>query len=150
MRNPEMTVKSTPEDMETLRLSLTNRLDALETALDRLDAFLDERGATPRLAYRVRLVTEELVTNTIKYGYDDTVEHRIDLLLSLGPPARLRIEDDGHPFDPTAQTLAVAVDAPLDERPIGGLGLYMVRAETTALSYQRCDGLNRLEVVFPE
>lgn len=147
-RGHEMTMKTTDEGVAELCLSLANHQDDLGAALDQLDLFLEKQCATPRFALRVRLVIEELVTNTIKYGYDDANEHRISLVLTLDKPARLRIEDDGHPFDPTVQTLATPLNAALEERPIGGLGLHMVRAETTSLSYQRCDGINRLDLVL--
>jgi anti-sigma regulatory factor (Ser/Thr protein kinase) len=109
---------------------------------------MNQAGATPRLTYAVMLVVEELVTNTIKYGYDDREEHRIRLTLELSTPVSLCIEDDGHAFDPLTQAPAVALDAAVEERPIGGLGLHMVRAETASMRYRRIQDTNRLEVEF--
>ena len=133
-----------------LRLDFVNRPDDLDAALDRLETFLESVQASPKLTYTARLVVEELLTNTLKYGYDDSDEHPLRVHFGLGPPATLRIEDDGHPFDPTAQAPAVALDAAVEDRPIGGLGLHMVRALTASLRYARHDGINRLDVVFLE
>lgn len=128
--------------------------DDLAGALDRIEAFLEQRQAAPRLLYAVRLVVEELVTNTIKYGYDDTVddcagEHRISIAFTLGPPATLRIEDDGHLFDPLEHAPVAETDAPVEDRPIGGLGLHMVRSQAASMRYRRVNGINRLDIVFP-
>ncbi len=131
-----------------LTLDIVSRTDDLNAALDQVEALLEERDSAPRLVYAVRLVMEELLTNTIKYGYDDAALHRIRVAFTLGSPATLRIEDDGHPFDPTAQVPDVALDAPVAERPIGGLGLNMVRSQTASLTYRRDAGINRLDIVF--
>lgn len=133
-----------------LRIDLHNRLLDLGEALDRLEDFLADAGATPALLYAARLVLEELATNTIKYGYDDADLHRIRVDFTLGPPAALQIEDDGHPFDPTADAPCVDTRAPLEARPIGGLGLHMVRTHTASLRYLRKDGINRVRAVFRE
>lgn len=133
-----------------LRLDLVNRADSLSTALDQLEAFLQSADASLKLTYTARLVLEELLTNTIKYGYDDSDAHPLHVDVCLGPPATMRIEDDGRPFDPTAQAPPATLDASIEDRPIGGLGLHMVRAQTAALHYARQDGVNRLDVVFLE
>jgi phosphoserine phosphatase RsbU/P len=133
-----------------LRLDIANRPDALSDALDRVDAFIETARAAPRLADAVRLVLEELLTNTIKYGYDDAAEHRIQVVLGLGPPATLCIEDDGHAFDPVAGMPTLDPTGSVEDRPIGGLGLHLVRSQTASLRYRRSEGRNRLEIVFPD
>lgn len=131
-----------------LRLTIANDMPGLAESLDRLNGFLKGAGASPKLTYVASLALEELVSNTIKYGYDDRDQHRIDLVFRMGPPAAMTIEDDGHPFNPL-------VDAPLpdlkvgaEERSIGGLGLHMVRTLTASLSYHHVDGRNRVDIVF--
>ena len=131
-----------------LRLEVANRTADLTRALDRLDRFLKARQAAPTLAYAVRLVLEELLTNTIKYGYDDSAEHWIRVHLRLGSPATMRVEDDGHPFDPRAHGQSFESGAPANDRPPGGLGLHLVRSLTTSLQYRRIDDINRVDVVF--
>jgi len=133
-----------------LRLKVANRLPDMASALDQLECFLASRNATPALVYAARLVAEELLTNTIKYGYDDDAEHRISVLFKLGPPATMRIEDDGHPFDPAAHNPTFDLAAPAESRPAGGLGLHLVRSQTASLEYHRLDGINRLDIVFRE
>jgi sigma-B regulation protein RsbU (phosphoserine phosphatase) len=131
-----------------LELDIANNLDALATAIDRLDGFLEQQDASPRLAYVARLVLEELVANTIYYGYDDQDTHSIHLRFRIGPPAAMVLEDDGHPFDPLAEAPEPDLDTTAEDRAIGGLGIHMVRSMTASQEYQRKDGINRLEIVF--
>lgn len=141
--------------MSGLRLVCVNRSDDLDVTLDRFETYfqtahLQSAQVASRLRYTVRLTIEELLTNIIKYGYEDSAEHLIYLDFALGPPATLRIEDDGRPFDPTLSAPVPDLDAPIAERPIGGLGLHLIRAQTAAMRYARRDGINRLDLVFLE
>ena len=134
----------------TLRLDIANRLDALNEALERLEAFLEAEGAPLKLAYVARLTLEELATNTIKYGYDNPDEHHIGVVVQLGSPATMTIEDDGHPFNPLTDAPEPDLAASAEDRPIGGLGLHMVKSLTASLDYQRQGHHNRLRVVFAD
>lgn len=128
------------------------RPDAIElaSALQRFDDFLDARQTAPALTHALRFVFEEIVTNTIKYGYDDGPSgHRISVHVSLDTSPRLVIEDDGRPFDPLQASSASDLDLSVEERPIGGLGLYMVKTMAARMDYVRDDKLNRLTIELP-
>ena len=91
---------------------------------------------------------EELVTNTIKYGYSDDDVHYIRVVVRIGPPATMVIEDDGQPFNPLLDAPAPDLDAVTEERPIGGLGLHMVKTMAKSLAYRREGEINRLDLVL--
>lgn len=131
-----------------LRLTIGNHLEGLAESLDRFDRFLKSAGASPRLTYIALLALEELVSNTIKYGYDDPGQHHICLVFTIGPPAVMTIQDNGHPFNPLVDAPLPDLNAMAEERPIGGLGLHLVRTLATSVSYRRVDGGNRLDIVF--
>jgi anti-sigma regulatory factor (Ser/Thr protein kinase) len=58
------------------------------------------------------------------------------------------MEDGGRPFNPLEQSApeqsAPDVTLPLEEREVGGLGIYLVRQFMTDLVYQRAEGKNRI------
>lgn len=132
-----------------MKLELENNLEALEVALDSLEAWIEEAGGSMKLCYAARLAMEELGTNIVKYGFDDAGRHLIRAEFEMGPPAFLSLEDDGHPFDPTHDAPEPDLDLDVDERPIGGLGLHMVRKMTASFEYHRVDERNVVTVTFP-
>jgi anti-sigma regulatory factor (Ser/Thr protein kinase) len=94
--------------------------------------------------YMANLTVEELVTNCIKYGYAgmDTTDKCIDVVISIvGRELRIILSDDAAPFDPLAQA-APDLSIPLEDRPIGGLGIHMLRQMSTGFTYAFENGRN--------
>src|ERR1051325_2284074 len=87
--------------ISSLALVLRNDLAGLDRVQASVEVFLLELGASNRALYVVRLVLEELVTNTIKYGYDDPSPREIAVTIEVDADAIVaRVEDDGREFDP--------------------------------------------------
>jgi phosphoserine phosphatase RsbU/P len=140
--------ESPDEGRHAMKLEFPNDPASLGGALDSLETWMERNSTAPGLIYTVRLTLEELGTNIIKYGYDDDAVHKILADIDLGPPVLLRIEDDGHPFDPTADAPAPDLEASVEDRSIGGLGLHMVRNMTAGMEYRREGNHNILRVEF--
>ena len=101
-------------------------------------AFVREQGIAADEAARILILLEELMTNLIKYGYPDRAEPgRAEIVLALDGN-RLEIEfiDDGCEFDPFAAP-PPNLDGALEERPIGGLGLHLLRSLSDEARYER-------------
>ncbi|MCY4405531.1 MAG: ATP-binding protein [Rhodospirillaceae bacterium] len=127
---------------DALKLSLINDLGQIVDAAARIDAFCARHGLAEEIAFEVNLAVDELLTNTISYGYDDDGEHRIELVLRLEDGALvIEIADDGRAFDPL-QAPAPDIGASLQDRAIGGLGIYLVRKTMDGVTYRRQDGRN--------
>ena len=127
---------------DALKLSLINDLGQIVDAAARIDAFCARHGLAEEIAFEVNLAVDELVTNTISYGYDDDGEHRIELVLRLEAGALvIEIADDGRAFDPL-QAHAPDIGASLQDRAIGGLGIYLVRKTMDGVTHRRQDGRN--------
>ena len=127
---------------DTLELSLVNDLREIGAAAAKIDAFCEARGHSPQIAYAVTLSVDEILTNTISYGYDDDAEHRIDLTLRVeGETLVVVIVDDGRAFD-SSLTQDPDVDATLEERALGGLGLFLVQQMMDDVAYRRSDDRN--------
>ena len=128
--------------VDTLDLSLVNDLRDIAGAADKIGAFCAEHGLAEEISFEVNLAVDELLTNTISYGYDDDEEYRIDLSLRLeGGTLIVEIADDGRPFDPL-QAPEPDLGASLEERTVGGLGIYLVRKTMDTVAYRREDGRN--------
>jgi serine/threonine-protein kinase RsbW len=132
-----------------MRRSLTIPADAHEMrhVRDFAAAFAVEYQLPDDEVARVLIILEELLTNTVKYGYPEKdcrgcVEISMELV-----EARLTIQfiDDAREFDPFAHALQ-EVGGNTDARQVGGLGLYVVRALAHEKRYRRADGRNIIQL----
>lgn len=126
--------------------ALSLRNDPLEIA--RLAALVVEFGARHRLpatvVSHVNLALDEAVSNIIAHAHDDAGRHDIAVRVALADGAlNVELSDDGRAFDPRAAP-APDLDAPLDERPVGGLGIHLLRRLMDEVHYRREGGRNHL------
>ena len=89
---------------------------------------------------------EEHLTNVLNYGYEASAPRRVvvDLKLDNGSLC-VDVADDGKPYDPLARP-PVDTSLPLEEKPIGGLGVHLMRQFMDELSYAREAGKNVLRM----
>jgi serine/threonine-protein kinase RsbW len=115
------------------------RIAALDEIFDFLGEFIDRHRIDDDTSYAIRFSAEELFTNMVKYN-NGTGEIAMRVAVDeQRHTVRLELTDDGvDAFDP-ASLRAVNVDAPLEERVPGGLGLHLVRALVDDLSYDYVD-----------
>jgi serine/threonine-protein kinase RsbW len=125
------------------------RLVAEEAALPRVMAFVRRRGLEAGLP-DVRLdeldvVVEELFLNIAKYAYPAGERGLVEIRCAVGDDGRLEVElaDAGQAFNPVMRP-EPDHSLPLENWPVGGLGIYLARRLTSALSYQHDGGWNRL------
>ena len=125
-----------------LQFSVVNDLREIAVAADKIEEFCSVNGIPPATAYAVNLSVDELLTNTISYGYEDSEEHRIDLMIRLdGDLLALEISDDGVEFEPDSAE-DPDTDASIEDRPIGGLGIFLARQMMDSFDYRRDEGRN--------
>lgn len=119
-------------------------LAAVETMLDRLA----ERMRLPRETMsQIRIVCDEVLANVITHGFRDDGEHDIEVSVeSTERRLVLTVSDDGVPFDPLGAPLP-DTSGSLEERPVGGLGIHLVRHLVDQMTYERRGGRNLLTVV---
>ncbi len=101
------------------------------------------------LVFKVNLVLEELGLNILSYGgagVDRSPEIEITLV-SEDDSLTIEVSDDGRPFNPLEDAAVPDVEALLDERSVGGLGVHLVRTMMDDLSYRRAEGRNLLKMV---
>ena len=85
----------------------------------------------------INLGLEELFTNVVFYGYDDTWEHKITIDFTLLDDVNLqmRIEDDGKPFNLLERYVPDIFEKSLDERHIGGIGIKLIKGDMNRVGY---------------
>ena len=116
-------------------------IDYLSTEIER---FCEEVGLEDLVKNQVNLILEELYTNTANYGFKDIPEGRVSITLSvLGDQLEITYQDNGIAFNP------LEIDDPdlllsLEDRAIGGLGVFFVKAMTDKVTYARVGEFNYL------
>jgi serine/threonine-protein kinase RsbW len=131
------------------RLNVPATLDSLELIGKYVMEAADAGGLDRKAAYRLRLAVDELATNVITYGYEEAgLSGTIDMWAEIdGGRLVFFIEDAGIPYDPTATPAPDDLDEPLEERDIGGLGVFLARRGVDEFRYERVDGHNRTILV---
>lgn len=132
-----------------IELSMANNAADMERLMDEVDALMETRSVSAKRKYAVRLALDELLSNVIKYAYDDGGIHQVPVKLDMGNPFTLTMEDDGKPFNPLEDAPPPVLDGPVEDRPIGGLGLHILQSMGMKLNYRRENNRNILQVVFP-
>jgi len=108
------------------------------------EQFGAEQGLSSDDVFTINLVLDEIVLNVIEYGYDDTAEHQIRVTLSVTDGVLgIAVEDDGKPFNPL-ELPPPDLDLPIEDRPIGGLGVHLVKSTMDTVQYRRDGNRNVL------
>ena len=96
-------------------------------------------------AYRLRLAIDEIATNAISYGEAGTRGPATLTLRADTNPKTLTItlEDYGCAYDPRTQPAPASTDIPLEERDIGGLGVYLALSGVDRFDYEWTGERNR-------
>ena len=90
---------------------------------------------------------EEAVTNVMLYAYPEGTDGLVEIDASVREDqVTFVLCDNGKPFDPTAAPEA-DINLSVEERPIGGLGIYLVRNIMDEVSYERDRGKNLLTMI---
>jgi anti-sigma regulatory factor (Ser/Thr protein kinase) len=125
-------------------LTLANHLSELDKLSQWVERLGEELDLSPRQVFHLNLALEEVVTNVMKYAYGPEVDLPIGVEMEAGPEmVRVRVTDQGPEFNPLALPPPETA-APLDERRVGGVGIYLTEQIMDKLSYARQGQLNVL------
>ena len=128
----------------SMSVTLINDQSEVERLSRLVDAFGEAQGVPPEILLNVNLALDEVITNIIRYAHGDGRQHPIDVRLAIESGVlTAQVEDDGRPFNPLDVPVP-DLNASLDERPIGGLGIHLVRTMMTSVEYRRENGRNVL------
>lgn len=135
---------------ETRRLRVPATDEGIQAALDALESLWAVLGISRAVTWPVAVSLDEVLANVVRHGLGArgaSALVELELRLEPGDPPRceLQLEDDGPAFDPLG---AASPDTSLgvDARPIGGLGIELVKRLMDEVQYERRDGRNRLRL----
>ena len=130
-----------------LSLKVKSDREELDGITSAVEAFSADEDWSTDLLFRINLVIEELVLNIIDYGYDDN-DHEIELNFNSDANSiTIDITDEGRAFDPLNDAPEPDVNSPLEDRHVGGLGVYLARTMMDELTYRRENSRNHLTLV---
>lgn len=125
-------------------LILPNDIETIPQLNEFIDAVAEEVAFDMSLAMSLNLAIEEAVVNVMEYAYPDGEKGNVEIEVTVDEGwLTFIISDSGIAFDPTTKEDA---DTTLsaEERPIGGLGIFLVKKLMDTIEYQRTDGKNVL------
>ena len=126
--------------MTAFTAELTAKQEAIAALTERVTAYLADCDIDARAAHHMVLVLDELLTNVAMHGAGEAA---VSVRLTVSPDrVTAEVVDAGTMFDPRAERHP-DVSASADERPIGGLGLWLVHRVTEDLAYEWAGGRNR-------
>lgn len=127
-----------------LDMDLANKLPEIRRFVAAAEPFFAANRVAPAMAQRMILVIDELLTNVISYAWPQGGDHTIELRMRIEDGrVEMELRDDGVPFNPL-EVVAPALDTPLENWPIGGLGLHFVRSLMDRVDYRREGGTNMI------
>ena len=144
-----LAIRYMPVDVEnSLHERLTLKNDIQEVA--KLNEFIKQTaeriGLDAATSYKVRLALEEAVVNVISYAYHKGTQGEVTVEMMFdGKHLRMVVADDGIPFDPT-MTAKPDTTLSIEDRPVGKMGILLMRELMDTINYERIDGKNILRM----
>ncbi len=128
-----------------MKKSYTSSLDNLHDVLHDVEVFCATNKVDEDVTYAFTLCIDELFTNIITYGYNQDPNYCVELELFLeNAMMTAKISDTCTPFNPITQARSPDLTSGLQERDVGGLGVYFTKKTMDVFEYGRIDGANVL------
>lgn len=145
-----MAIRYTPKEHKIVfsdELTLENDVHQITKLNDFVKHITSQLNMESSVAKNLRLAVEESVVNVMDYAYPQNTVGSITVhAQSDGDTLQFVITDSGVAFDPT-KTVAADTSLSAEDRPIGGLGILLVRELMDSINYERIDGKNVLTLI---
>ena len=129
----ELTIEATPENVDTV--------------IEFVDAQLEEYGCGMKEQMAIDVAIDELFANIAHYAYNPETGYATVRVDVLQDPLSVEVTfiDNGRQYDPLAKEDPVTTLS-LEEREIGGMGIFIVKKSMDAVNYEYKDGKNILTI----
>ncbi len=129
------------------KISISNNIDELPVLAEKVELTGELWNWPLPFTMNINLVLEEAVSNVIFYAFPEKGIHTIDISFKMeGDELILVIEDEGIPFDPTKKEVP-DITLTAEERPIGGLGIFLIQKMMDQVIYKRENNRNILTLI---
>jgi anti-sigma regulatory factor (Ser/Thr protein kinase) len=116
---------------------IENRIEELSALAEGIDDLAEKWDLSQALAMNINLVIEEALSNIIFYAFTDYDKHEIKISVSLNNNMLIiKITDNGIPFNPLEQQQP-DINLPAEDRPVGGLGIFLISQIMDEMHYDR-------------
>ena len=123
---------------------IENRIEELSSLAEQIDNLSEEWSISLALTMNINLVIEEALSNIIFYAFTDNDKHEIKISVSLtNNKLTIKITDNGISFNPLEQQQP-DINLPVEERPVGGLGIFLISQIMDEMNYIRKGNQNIL------
>ena len=123
---------------------ITNQRDQVDTVRKFFDEYSEENKLTEKTVHDIQMALDELLTNIVNYGYEDSDEHKIDVRFGINDDAvRVEIIDDSKPYNILEQENP-DISLSVEDKPIGGLGIFLIKKLMSNVDYYTKEGKNHL------
>ena len=125
-------------------VQITNQRDQVDTVRKFFDDYSKENKLTEKTVHDIQMALDELLTNIVNYGYEDSDEHKIDVRFGINDDAvRVEIIDDSKPYNILEQENP-DISLSVEDKPIGGLGIFLIKKLMSNVDYYTEEGKNHL------
>jgi len=123
---------------------ITNQRDQIDTVRKFFDDYSKENKLTEKTVHDIQMALDELLTNIVNYGYEDSDEHKIDVRFGINDDAvRVEIIDDSKPYN-ILEKENPDISLSVEDKPIGGLGIFLIKKLMSNVDYYTKEGKNHL------
>ena len=131
----------------TLRLTLSPRLSELTRIRNELDQYLRECSLPDTVRNTLLVVTEEILSNIVRYGCCDEASDSIEVKVEReSEVVHMEFIDSGEPFNPLEEAGRATAGQLVDNRKTGGFGVHLVRELTNYQEYTRKADRNHFRI----
>lgn len=132
----------------TLQLRIPNRIEELSGVSEAVETLGQEERWEQDVTYAIVLSLEEVATNVVRHGGGEPGSGEIEIeVTSSDDEVRVEVRDGGRAFDPFHEAPEPDLDAGVEERKIGGLGVHFVKVLMDETAYSREGGRNHVTMV---
>jgi anti-sigma regulatory factor (Ser/Thr protein kinase) len=140
-----------PGGRDGLHIVLSRDHAEIARAVERIERMLVGAGCGVTEARLFATAAEEILANVANHAWPPGEDRRFDVWIRVTTAdgttrAGLVVEDDGIAFDPTRYAVTPDIEADLDDRSIGGLGVHMIRRLTDEQHYARVGNRNVMQI----